>query len=61
MDRILLETDGPFMSPTPFRGKVAEPWMVPYIAKVIAEVKRDVTVEDVFEKCRENTRVLYGI
>ena len=60
VDRIVLETDGPFMAPTPFRGKVAEPSMVPHIAKVIADVK-NIAIEDVFEMCRENTRELYNI
>jgi len=60
LNRILLETDGPFMAPVPFRGKVAEPSMVPHIAEIIAKVKKS-TVEDVFEVCRENTREVYGI
>jgi len=60
LNRILLETDGPFMAPVPFRGRVAEPSMVPQIAEIIATVKKS-TVEDVFEVCRENTREVYGI
>jgi TatD DNase family protein len=48
------------MAPVPFRGKVAEPSMVPHIAEIIATVKKS-TVEDVFEVCRENTREVYGI
>lgn len=36
LDRILLETDAPYMTPVPFRGKRNEPCFLPYIAKVIA-------------------------
>eukprot|EP00735_Rhodelphis_limneticus_P006146 TRINITY_DN18515_c0_g1::TRINITY_DN18515_c0_g1_i1::g.2833::m.2833 TRINITY_DN18515_c0_g1::TRINITY_DN18515_c0_g1_i1::g.2833 ORF type:complete len:293 (-),score=34.77,sp/Q93075/TATD2_HUMAN/40.22/2e-56,TatD_DNase/PF01026.16/6.3e-62 TRINITY_DN18515_c0_g1_i1:729-1607(-) len=60
LHRILLETDGPYMAPVPFRGDVANPGHIPYIAKVIAEVK-EVPVEKVFEQARENTRCVYGI
>lgn len=59
LDRILLETDGPYMAPVPHRGSPAHPGHVPYIAAKIAEVK-GVAVEDVFRAARENTRRVYG-
>jgi len=38
-DRLLLETDAPFMTPEPYRGKRNEPLLVSYVAKRIAEIK----------------------
>lgn len=42
----MLETDSPYMAPVPLRGKRCEPTMVPYIARVAAEVK-DVPIDEV--------------
>ncbi len=39
IDRILTETDAPFVAPNPYRGKECEPWMVEEIVKKIAEIK----------------------
>ena len=60
LERILLETDGPYMAPEPHRGTVAHPGMVPHVAAKIAEVK-GVDVAEVFEATREATRRTYGI
>jgi TatD DNase family protein len=60
LDRILLETDGPYMAPAPRRGEVAHPGHVPYIAAKIAEIK-GVSIEEVFVAAREATRRVYGI
>ncbi len=39
LDRMVLETDSPYLAPIPYRGKRAEPWMVEAVAKKIAELK----------------------
>ncbi len=39
LDRILIETDSPYLAPVPFRGKTNNPSYVPYVAKLIAELK----------------------
>ena len=39
MDRLLVETDAPYLAPTPYRGKRNEPSYVVNTAKVLAEVK----------------------
>ena len=39
LDRILLETDCPYLSPLPYRGKRGEPWMVEATAQKIAEIR----------------------
>lgn len=60
VNRILLETDGPFMAPEPFRGKTAHSGHIPYIAKKIAEVK-GIPVEEMLTAARDNTLRMYGI
>eukprot|EP01089_Gocevia_fonbrunei_P020449 TRINITY_DN7633_c0_g1_i2.p1 TRINITY_DN7633_c0_g1~~TRINITY_DN7633_c0_g1_i2.p1 ORF type:complete len:194 (+),score=29.73 TRINITY_DN7633_c0_g1_i2:41-583(+) len=60
LDRFLLETDGPYMAPTPFRGKTCHSGHIPYIAKKIAEVK-EIPIEKVFEEALKNTKRMYGI
>ena len=60
LNRLLLETDGPYMAPVPKRGEVAHPGHVPFIAAKIAEVK-EVSVEEVLVAARDATRRTYGI
>lgn len=38
LDRILIETDSPYLAPVPYRGKPNEPQYVPYIAQVLADI-----------------------
>lgn len=40
LDRILIETDSPYLAPVPYRGKTNNPSYVPYVAKLIAELKQ---------------------
>lgn len=60
LSRLLLETDGPYLAPVPFRGKPAHPGHVPYIADKLAQLK-GVTREEVYAAARENTKRIYGI
>ena len=39
LDRTLIETDSPYLAPMPYRGKTNNPSYVPYVAKLIAELK----------------------
>lgn len=39
LDRLLIETDSPYLAPVPFRGKINEPAFVPHVARQIAELK----------------------
>ncbi len=39
LDRVVVETDSPYLAPMPYRGERAEPWMVAEVIKKIAEVK----------------------
>ena len=60
MDRILLETDSPYLAPVPNRGKRNDSRNLPYIAATIAGVK-GVTVEAVAAQTMENGKRLFGI
>jgi TatD DNase family protein len=60
LDNLLVETDCPYLSPTPYRGKTNEPRNVLYIAKEIASIK-GVTLEEVMKKTYRNTCKLYNI
>ena len=39
MDRLLIETDSPYLAPVPYRGKTNNPSYVPWVAKQLAEIK----------------------
>lgn len=60
IERIILETDGPFLAPTPFRGMPATSGMISKIADKIATIK-SVPVADVYRHARENTTKIYSI
>jgi len=60
LDRLLLETDCPFMAPEPFRGKRCEPAHVPYIAKKIAEAK-NLELSELAYETNKNVERLFGI
>ena len=59
-ERILVETDSPYLSPMPFRGRRNEPAHVLYVAKKAAELRGE-SLEAFARATRENTRELYGI
>ena len=60
MDRILVETDSPYLAPVPMRGRRNDPGNLPYICARIAEVKGR-TTEEVARLTTENGRTLFGI
>ncbi|MFB9218107.1 TatD family hydrolase [Kurthia sibirica] len=55
---IMLETDAPYLTPHPFRGKRNEPSHIPLIAAEIARLK-DITVEEVAKQTTENAYTLF--
>lgn len=59
-DKILIETDSPYLSPEPLRGKRNDPRNVKYIAQKIAEVKK-ISVEEIAEITNKNARTIYNI
>ncbi len=60
IERILLETDAPYMAPVPFRGERCHSAMIYYVAERLAEIK-GIAVADVLRITRSNTRELFGI
>lgn len=59
-DRILLETDSPYLSPVPNRGKRNDSRNLPYIAAVLARWK-GISPEDLAQTAMENGKKLFGI
>lgn len=60
LERMLLETDSPYLAPGRYRGKRCEPWMVGETAKKIAELK-GIPYADVERVTTENARALFNI
>ncbi len=60
LDRILVETDSPYLAPMPYRGKKCEPSMVVQTAKKLAEV-RGITFEEVAAATTANAKRVFGI
>jgi TatD DNase family protein len=59
-DRLLVETDSPFLAPIPFRGKRNEPSFVAYVAAKVAEVW-NAPVEEVAERTTSNVKRLFRL
>lgn len=59
-DKILIETDSPYLTPEPYRGKRNDPRNVKYIAKKISEVK-GISEEEVGKVTMENAKKIYKI
>ena len=57
---ILIETDSPFLSPEPLRGKKNNPYNVYYVAKKIAEIKKT-TIDEVINQTNKNAIALFDI
>ena len=59
MQRMLIETDSPYLAPMPYRGKTNNPSYVPWVAKQIAELKA-CTVEEVAAQTSRNFESLFA-
>ena len=53
LDRLLIETDSPYLAPVPFRGKLNQPGYVKYVAEEIARL-RDIPTEEVANATTDN-------
>jgi len=60
LDRILVETDAPYLAPTPRRGKRNEPSYVKYTAAVLAEV-HGLSLEEFSEQTTKNACQLFQL
>lgn len=59
VDRLLVETDAPYLAPVPFRGKVNQPAYVHYVAQCLSEL-REVAFEDLAAQTTENFFSLFS-
>lgn len=57
---IVLETDSPYLSPEPYRGKQNNPYNIYYVAKKIAEIK-NIKIEEVIEQTTKNAYEIFDI
>ena len=60
LEKILIETDSPFLAPEPFRGKKNEPAHVKFVAEKIAEIK-GLPFDEIARQTSQNAKVLFGI
>ena len=60
LDRLLLETDSPYLTPTPLRGKRNEPSFIEYIAKEIASL-REISINEIKEITYQNGKKFFNI
>lgn len=58
LDRLLIETDSPYLAPVPYRGKTNNPSYVPWVAKQLAEIKQ-LSVEEVAKITSDNFDALF--
>ena len=58
MDRLLIETDSPYLAPVPHRGKTNSPALVPHVAAQIAQIK-GMAIEEVARITSDNTDALF--
>lgn len=59
-DKLLLETDAPYMAPEPYRGKRCDSSMIAFVAQKISELK-DIPPQEILNKCTQNTKQLFNI
>jgi len=60
LDKLLLETDAPYMAPLPFRGQRCDSLMIPHIVKKIAEIKK-IDEEIVYDETYNNSIKLFQL
>jgi TatD DNase family protein len=60
LEKILLETDCPYLAPEPYRGKRNSSLYIPHIAQAIADIK-GITYEEVVAQTEQNGKLLFGI
>ena len=60
LDRLMLETDCPYLAPEPHRGKRNSSLYIPYIAEEIANLK-GITYEEVVAQTEQNARALFRV
>ena len=60
LDKLLLETDAPYLTPVPYRGKTNQPAYVKYVAEEIASI-RGISFEEVDEITTQNAKKVFSL
>lgn len=60
LNKLVLETDSPYLTPVPFRGKENKPAYVRYVAEEIAKI-REISVEEIIDITTRNAEEIFGI
>ncbi|RSX53364.1 TatD family hydrolase [Bifidobacterium dolichotidis] len=60
LNHVMVETDAPYLTPMPYRGRTNAPYMIPYTLQALAQ-HLDIPVADVARGTRATTREVYGI
>ena len=60
IEKLMLETVAPYLTPVPHRGKRNEPFMVKYVAEEIAKIK-NITVNEVSRQTTKTAKDFFGI
>jgi len=60
LDKLLIETDSPYLTPMPYRGKRNEPMFTKYVAETIAEI-RGISFDELVDATNRNTKELFKI
>jgi len=60
LKNIVLETDGPYLAPVPFRGKRNQPAYITHVAEKIADLKQ-ISIEEVATTTTANAVTLFGL
>ena len=60
LEKLVLETDSPYLAPVPFRGKRCDSSYIKFVAEKISEI-RNVSLEEVYRQTLENSKNLFDI
>jgi len=60
LEHLVLETDSPYLTPVPFRGKPNESSYLIYVAQKLADIKQ-ISIEDIAEITTQNSKLVFGI
>ena len=58
LTQLVLETDSPYLTPVPYRGKTNAPYYLPFVAEKIAQIKA-IPVEGLLQQARANSLALF--
>ena len=60
LERLVLETDSPYLTPVPYRGKPNKPAYIKYVAEEISKL-REVPLEEIISVTTQNAEEFFGI